>query len=64
MAISIKLTDAIVKALPVPADKYEITWDSVVKGYGIRVTSSGSRSFILKSDAAGAQASLYHRCFP
>jgi integrase len=47
MATSIKLTDAIVKALPVPADKYEITWDSVVKGYGIRVTSSGSRSFIL-----------------
>ena len=43
-----KLTDAIVKALAPPATGARITYDAgLVKGFGIRVTSTGARSFIL-----------------
>jgi integrase len=42
-----KLTDIIVKRLPVPAAGYEITWDAQVAGFGARVTAGGARSFIL-----------------
>lgn len=45
-----KLTDTIVKALPVPKTGNRITYDdgeNAVKGFGIRLTSGGSRSFIL-----------------
>jgi integrase len=42
-----KLTDAIVKALPSPKAGEKITYDESVKGFGIRVTAAGARSFIL-----------------
>ena len=42
-----KLSDTIVKRLPVPAKGYEITWDTQVAGFGARVTAAGARSFIL-----------------
>jgi integrase len=42
-----KLTDAIIKRLPVPAEGYEITWDAQVAGFGARVTAGGARSFLL-----------------
>lgn len=45
-----KLTDTIVKALPVPKTGNRITYDDgekAVKGFGIRITSGGSRSFVL-----------------
>jgi integrase len=42
-----KLTDTIVKRLPVPAEGYEITWDAQVAGFGARVTAGGARSFLL-----------------
>jgi hypothetical protein len=42
-----KLTDAIVKALPVPTSGEKITYDESVKGFGIRVTAGGARSFVL-----------------
>jgi integrase len=42
-----KLTDIIVKRLPVPAAGYEIAWDAQVAGFGARVTAGGARSFIL-----------------
>jgi len=38
-----KLTDKIVKSLPVPS----LSWDEDVKGFGLRVTAAGSRAFIL-----------------
>ena len=41
------LNDTTVKGLPVPANGYEITWDSKVVGFGCRVTAAGARSFIL-----------------
>jgi integrase len=42
-----KLTDAVVKALPAPASGEKITYDEAVKGFGIRVTAAGARSFVL-----------------
>jgi integrase len=42
-----KLNDTIVKALPKPSSGNKITYDGEVKGFGVRVTSGGSRSFIL-----------------
>jgi integrase len=41
------LTDAIVKRLPVPARDDVTTKDTLVKGFGIRVTAGGARSFTL-----------------
>lgn len=42
-----KLTDTIVKALPVPAKGSKIEYDTEVKLFGCRVTAKGARSFIL-----------------
>jgi integrase len=45
-----KITDTIIKNLPVPKTGNRITYDDgekCVRGFGIRVTSGGSRSFIL-----------------
>lgn len=42
-----KLTDTIIKALPLPPKGNRITYDSEVKGFGVRVTAAGARSFIL-----------------
>ena len=42
-----KLTDAIIKKLPKPETGEKITYDTQVKGFGIRVTAKGARSFLL-----------------
>jgi integrase len=42
-----KLTDAIIKALPAPKTGEKITYDTAVKGFGVRVTAKGARSFLL-----------------
>src|SRR5262249_54083142 len=42
-----RLTDAIAKRLPSPAKDNEVTYDTEVSGFGIRVTATGSRAFIL-----------------
>jgi integrase len=42
-----KLTDAVVRALPAPAEGSRIFYDEAVKGFGIRITSAGARSFVL-----------------
>ena len=45
--MSEKLADKAVKALPAPKSGNRITYDSEVKGFGIRVTAAGGRSFVL-----------------
>jgi integrase len=44
---STRLTDAAVRRLPVPSTGNRITYDSDVKGFGVRVTAAGARAFIL-----------------
>ena len=43
-----KLTDAIVKRLPQPVRGDVTTRDTLVRGFGIRVTAGGARSFTLR----------------
>ena len=42
-----ELTDAIIKKLPTPASGNVITYDAKTKGFGVRTTASGARSFVL-----------------
>jgi integrase len=42
-----RLTDAIVKKLPAPASGNRITYDTDVRGFGVRVTGAGARAFVL-----------------
>jgi integrase len=61
-----KLTDILVKRVPVPARDYVLIKDTLVRGFGIRVTAAGMRSFVLgyrrKSD--GQQRRLTIGAFP
>jgi integrase len=43
----VRLTDAIVKRLPLPTTGARISYDSVMPGFGARVTANGARSFVL-----------------
>jgi integrase len=47
MIMTTKLTDRDIRKLSVPATGNRITYDTEVKGFGIRVTAGGNRSFIL-----------------
>ena len=48
-----RLTDRLVKALPVPASGSASTYDTEVKGFAARVTANGARAFILRYRIAG-----------
>jgi len=49
-----RLTDAIVRRLPTPATGKQITPDSEVAGFGIRVTANGARSYVLRYVVRGS----------
>ena len=61
-AMKKKITDTIVKNLPVPKAGNRITYDGdeniCVKGFGVRVTSAGSRASVL---AIGTQVGRERR---
>jgi integrase len=42
-----RLTDRTVKGLPLPRADKHIVYDDIVKGFGVRVTAAGSRSFVI-----------------
>ena len=42
-----RLTDKLVRALEPPITGNSITWDDTIKGFGIRVTAAGARSFLI-----------------
>ena len=44
---SVQLTDTIIKRLPAPERGNRVTYDDAVKGFGCRVTTSGTRAFVL-----------------
>jgi hypothetical protein len=48
-----RLTDAIIRKLPSPPTGYQLVWDSEIKGFGLRVTATGARSFVLNYRANG-----------
>lgn len=47
LIMSHRLTDAYVKTLPVPASGNKITYDADLKGFGVRVTATGARAYVL-----------------
>lgn len=52
---TLRLTDKIIDALPVPATGAVITYDKDIPGFGIRVTAKGARSFILNYVVNGVE---------
>ena len=48
-----KLTKTTVEALPVPDTESTIFWDDELSGFGVRVWSSGKRSYIVQGRANG-----------
>jgi len=50
-----KLTDKLVKSLPTPPSGNRITYDSEVRGFGMRVTAKGARAFILNYRVGGRE---------
>jgi integrase len=42
----VRLTKAFIDRVAVPAEGYVIRWDASVKGYGLRITSEGKKTFI------------------
>lgn len=50
-----KLTDKLVKSLPTPPSGNRITYDSEVRGFGLRVTAKEARAFILNYRVGGRE---------
>src|SRR5690554_2033869 len=49
-----KLTNTKVKSLPVPTDKGQVFhWDSETRGFGLRITSAGAKSWIVQGRVNG-----------
>ena len=59
-----KLTDALVKDLPAPEVGNRITYDSEVKGFGVRVTKAGARAFILNYRVSGRERRITIGSYP
>ncbi len=48
-----KLTKSRVESLPIPATGQSFLWDGELRGFGVRITSSGARSYIAQGRIAG-----------
>ena len=48
-----KITKRTVDSIPLPTKGYALHWDDELKGFGLRVTSSGVKSFILQKRIHG-----------
>jgi hypothetical protein len=60
-----RLTDRLAKSLAPPAKGKTIHWDDLVKGYGLRITAGGAKSFILNyRNADGSDRQLTIGSFP
>ena len=49
----IKLTKTAVDALPIPEKGYTLAWDTDITGFGVRVMSSGTKTFVLQQRIHG-----------
>lgn len=50
-----KLTDRLVRALPSPTSGNRITYDTEIKGFGLRVTVKGAQAFVLNYRVGGRE---------
>lgn len=61
---SLFLTDAAVKRLPVPAEGQTDHWDTQVKGFGLRISSGGTRTFVVNRDKRRIKIGTYDPNLP
>jgi integrase len=60
-----KLTKkATIRALAVPPTGYSVFWDSELRGFGVRVTKAGARSWILQARIKGRERRITIGRFP
>ena len=59
-----RLTDKLVRALPVPGKGAAITYDADVPGFGARVTANGTTAFVLNYMSAGRERRMTIGRFP
>jgi integrase len=59
MAAKQRLTDAVVKRIPAPNKGYTVSHDSEARGFAVRVTAKGARSFILNYYTRGGRDRCY-----
>jgi len=59
-----RLTDKLVRALPLPQKGATISYDADVPGFGARVTANGARSFVLNYMSAGRERRMTIGQFP
>lgn len=45
----IKLTKTVVAGLPIPEQAQAFTWDSVLKGFGVRVSRAGVKTYVAQA---------------
>jgi integrase len=50
-----QLTDKTIRELPAPAKGNKITYDDAIRGFGLRATAAGAKSFILNYSIAGLE---------
>jgi integrase len=50
-----KLTKSVVQCLPAPARGYTLHWDGELKGFGVRVTARGVKTFVLQRRVHGGK---------
>ena len=53
-----RITDKLVRSLAPPPAGNQITYDIEIKGFGVRITATGARSFVLNYRAGGRERRL------
>ena len=53
-----ELTDRIAAQAKAPEAGQRVVWDSIVRGYGLRITKAGAKSFVLNYRSQGIQRQL------
>jgi len=61
---TVRLTDALIKKLPLPDKGTTITYDAEVPGFGVRVTAKGCHSFVLNYIVGGRERRMTIGEFP
>ena len=50
---TLKLSKPVVERLPIPAKGQALYWDTTLRGFGVRVTAEGKRTYIVQHRVAG-----------
>jgi integrase len=53
-----RLTKTVVEKLPAPAAGYKLHWDSQDRGFGVRITREGKRSYVVQGRVHGREMRL------